>query len=424
MKKVLVITNLHHASPRIPGLVKNLSYFGWEAVVLAPPSKDKYEGKIIETESCKDIFSFWRKRLKNKGFDTEGNLLNQVKEKAEGKIKSSLVDFFFGFYRTFFAWPDEEKKWKKVAVKKVEEVLNKEKFDLVLSSSSPATSHLVAKEIKKKHGIPWLADLRDLWTQNHDYPYPFFRKFFERKLEKKTLVSADALITVSEPLAEKLRNLHKKKAVYTILNGFSLEKINDPPVNLDNEFTITYTGQVYPARRDPLDLLTALSELLEEKKIKNFKLKFFGPENVWLEKKIEEKKLAGFAEQCGKLSRGDSIKEQRRSQLLLLLNWRGKRSAGVYTGKIFEYLAARRPILALGGEKGPENVIKNLVEETKTGFFANEVEDIKEIIIDLYNQYKRKGKIDYEGDWNKVKEYSQYNMAGKFSQAFNNHTLR
>ena len=89
------------------------------------------------------------------------------------------------------------------------EILRKENIAAVISSSPPVTSHLIGGELKAEHEIPWIADIRDLWSQNHNYRYSPLRRALDRRLELKTLSKADALVTVSEPWAEKLRNLHK-----------------------------------------------------------------------------------------------------------------------------------------------------------------------------------------------------------------------
>ena len=98
-------------------------------------------------------------------------------------------------------------------------------------------------------------------------------------------------------------------------------------------------------------------------------------------------------------------------------NWEDKTQKGAYTGKIFEYLAARRPILAIGGQRG--DVVERLLLETKAGVFVPEIADIKNYLKDLYLEYQKEGKVIYRGDWAEISKYSQREMARKFTEVLN-----
>jgi len=425
MKKILVIANLHHASPRIPGILSNLPD-DFHPVVVTPPLKNDRKGflllseafkkkvKIAETLYYGDIFERWRKVFRVFGFSSKESMLEQAK--SGGAARGRFVDFLFKFYLTVFAYPDEEKKWKKPALESTSKLLNKEKFDIILSSSSPVTTHIVAKILKKKYKLPWVADLRDLWSQNCNYPYFGFRKLFDKKIETETLRYADALITVSAPMAEQLKGLYKDKKVFVVTNGFEPEIVNIPPAPLSKKFTITYTGQIYDGGRDPEKILICLRELIDEKEINpiDLELNFYGPKKNWLDKKIADYQLSEIAKQYGVISRKKAIKKQRESQILLKFNWEKPSHKGAYSGKIFEYLAARRPILATGGFSG--DVTEELLKKTKAGIFAPTKEDIKRALKNFYSQYKKYGKVLYNGDLEEVSKYNYKEIAKKFSE--------
>jgi hypothetical protein len=419
MKKVLIIANLFHASPRIPGLAKYIPEFNWEPVVLTVSFPENFNFKKVETSYSGDIFSFWRKILKFSGFKEKESFLNQVKEKFGITSKKSFIDILFNFYRTIFAYPDEEKGWRKPAIMLASQLLKKEKFDAIISSSSPVTAHLIAYELKKNFHLPWIADLRDLWTQNHNYPYFFFRKFFERKLELKTLGLADALITVSISFMEELRKLHQKENICTITNGFDPEKVNDPPSKLIPKFVITYTGQIYPEKQDPLKILFAIKNLISKKLINpsEIEVRFFGPRQYFLEKEIEKHNLFDIFKQYGQVPREISLRKQWESQILLLLNWEDMKEKGVIPGKIFEYLAARRPILATGGYGDDE--VEKILKETNAGIYCKRVEDIEIALRNFYLEYKENGFVSFLGDWQKIQNYSQREMAKRFAEILN-----
>lgn len=431
MKKVLIVANLFHASPRIPGIATYLPEFGWEARILTPPVDEKAKKnlglsqkffervKIIEAPYKGDIFWFWRRIFRVFGFKTTKSITEQLKEIMGISQKNSFIDILLNWYQTIFAYPDTEKTWKKPAIEIGDKLLKRNRFHAILSSSPFPTSHLVAFELKKKFNTIWVADLRDLWTQNHNYPYPWLRKMFEQKLELKVLSLADFLVTVSQPWAEELKKLHKRNSIEFISNGFDPEYVNEPPVELTKKFTITYTGQIYSKKQDPLKILLALKELVSENSINSndIEVRFYGPEYFWLAKKIEECKLSNIVKQYGKIPREISLKKQWESQLLLFFNWEDPKEKGVYTGKIFEYLAAKRPILAIGGFGG--DVVEELLKKTKAGVYCQKVEDIKNTIKNFYWEYKNSGKVAYRGIWKEIQKYSFRELAKKYAEILN-----
>ena len=427
MKKVLIITNLFHASPRIPGLVKYLPEFGWQPIILTthigenpesrfgPPNDFKNNNRVIETD-CPPVLNFWRKML---GLNQSEDIGLQAKTRLDITSEKSVYPFLSRIYKKsegIIKYPDAEKGWKSFAIRAGDDLLQKEDIDAMISSSSPVTSHIIAKKLKNKHKIPWIADLRDLWTQNHNYPYGNIRKFFEQNLELKTLQSADALVTVSSPWAEELRTLNQGKKIYTITNGFDPDSMSTGLIDLTPKFTITHTGQIYTGRQDPSKLLVALHDLISDGTMNpcDVEVRFYGPDNEVLAKEIEEYGLLDLVRQYGTVPRKISFEKQRRSQLLLLLNWEEQQEKGVYPLKVFEYLSAQIPILATGGFG--DDVVRELLDETNAGIYASSVEDIKDTLKELYGEYKQNGKLSYNGDMEKINKYSYREMARKFAE--------
>lgn len=426
MRKVLIITNLFHASPRIPGLSKYLREFGWEPVILCtplgknsqsrlgPPNDFAEKFRVIEV-NYPDTIGKIKKML---GFrEGEGSRI-QIEKKLGGEKKSllrALLRKIIILGATFLAYPDETRFWRKPATKKAMELLGSEHFDAILSSSSPATSHRIAQAAAKESGLPWVADLRDLWTQNHNYLYPKLRKRIEEKLEWRTLKDADAMTTVSDALAEELKSRFHLDQTYNIPNGFDPEMVNDPPAPLAEKFTITYTGSIYVGKQDPKKVLKALRELIDEQSIdpKIVELRFYGAKQGWLQDDIERFLLRDTAIQHGPISRPESFLRQRESQVLLVFGWEDPYKIGVFPIKAFEYMAARRPILATGGT--PEEKFKLMLEETGTGLHGIEIERIKEIILTYYAKYLNNGSVPFLGIQEEIDHYSYRAMAKKFA---------
>jgi hypothetical protein len=411
LKKVLIIAHLFHASPRIPGLAKYLLEFGWQPIILTTPLGENPNSRFGPPNDFKE---------KNRVIETYGYSSPYGKKRLTSKKYSRVrpfLKFLYKYYREIAHYPDSEKGWKPFAIKAGDELLQNEDIDAMISSSSPVTCHIIASELKERHKIPWIADFRDLWTQNHNYPYSRLRKMFEKKLELKTLSTANALVTVSPLWTEKLKMLHEGKRAYTITNGFDPEKMSDGKANLTSKFTITYTGQIY-TKQDPSKLLIPLKELISQQIIdsNDVEVRFYGPENGALKGKIEETQLSAIVRQYGSIAREASFEKQRESQLLLLFKWEDPEQRGWHSGKIFEYLAARRPILATGGA---DDVITELLKETSAGTDAQTAGDVKDALKKSYAEYKQKGRVNHQGNIEEINEYSYREVARKFAQIFN-----
>jgi len=425
MKKVMIIADLFQASPRVPGLAKYLPEFGWQPILLATPLGEDPDSKFGPPNDFKKK----NRVIESSGYVSRQDVALNTKERLNLSSKKSyqylrpIFRFLYKRYSEIINYPDSEKGWKPFALEAGEDLLNKESVDAVISSYSPGTAHLIAHEIKNKYKLPWIADFRDLWTQNHNYRHSIIRKMFERRLELKTLSTADVLVTTSQPWAEKLRTFHKKNT-YPIPNGYDPEIISSKKTNLTSNFTITYTGQIYKEKQNPTKLLTALRNLLDKNTLdpKIVEVRFYGPFNQMLHEKTEEYGLSDIVNQYGIVSRQFSFEKQRESQLLLLLNWDDPYEKGVYTGKIFEYLAGKRPILVTGGFAG--DVVEELLKETNSGLCCVTGEKIEEALSGLYREFKLRGEVTYKGNIEKVYKYSYREMARKFADILDNLTKR
>lgn len=425
MKQILIITynfppRSGVGSVRLEGLAKYLPEFGWKPIILTAtlPGEPDPRYEVIQTPYNDNLRFLKRKselelneidQKQTRGFFFKRFLTNQN--------LSKLKLFTLRFIYDILAYPDEFKGWYRSAVNSANELIKEKTIHAMISSFKPATSHIIASKIKGTWHIPWIADFRDLWTQNynyHDY-HTIIRKSFERHLELKTLSRADALTTVSEPLVDALRKLHPNKPVYEIPNGFDPLEISTISSNeLTNDFTITYTGTLHGCKMDPSPLFKAISELISEGCLNpsDLKIRFYGIPERCLEVLTERYGVREIVKQYGYVSREESLKRQRESQILLLLNWSHIEGHGVYTGKLFEYLAAQRPILYLGKSGG---VIEKILNETGAGVYAPTADEIKGHIRNCYSEYKSKGLVYYKGERTKIDKYSHREMARKFS---------
>ena len=147
------------------------------------------------------------------------------------------------------------------------------------------------------------------------------------------------LATVSSPLATRLGEFHANKKVDVITCGFDPDEAGS--TNLTDKFTITYTGNIYPGKQDPEIFFKAITELIADGDIDrdDIEIRFYGSELGWVQQQISAYNLADIAKQHGFISYRLSLVKQKESQVLLLLDWMDREEHGIYTGKIFDYLA-------------------------------------------------------------------------------------
>lgn len=415
MKHLLVIANLHHASPRIPGLTAALPELGWEVTVVTPPlGADAATVLGFPSGFAKvhltlapyrgDVFWVWRHIFRLLGFDLRESLTEQIKQFAGVKKRRSFVDELMCAYQTFFAYPDTERTWRRAGLRAAKDALATGTFDAILSSSPFPTSHIIASQLKRETGLPWVADFRDTWTDNPVYDFPTIRAWLERRLEIRTISFASTLIAVSESYAEQLKRTHGRD-VTVIPNGFTFQPtLEDIP--LSKRFRITYTGTIYTEKQDPEKFLVALAQLIANGEIdsSDVEVVFFGRKDQWLASRIAEHRLGGVVNQRGTVPRMDAVAEQRKSQLLLFLNWEDERNKGLSHLKLYEYLASGRPILATGGYWN--DPARSILMHTNTGYFAPTIEDIKDALSKAYRQYRDNGRVSYMGLPDAIDEYS------------------
>lgn len=425
-KKVLVVTYRFppQQSPgavRFMGLGKYLPEFGWTPVFLTPalPGEPKGDYNVVETVLPKRRTELVKEKIGLAPKDSfQEQMRGQLGDTSDdpGPVNSNRsidpVGWVSRNAKSIITYPDNLVTWKPYATEAGKEVLRTQDIDAIISGSKPETGHLIGKELQEFSGLPWIADFRDLWSQNHYHKYGQLRQWMDKRVEKKTLKNADALVSVSEPLSKKLSKLHDKKA-YAIPNGFDLDEFGRR--ELTSDFTITYTGQFYRGKRDPELLFTATSELIEEGKIdrENIRVRIYGEKENWIKKLSQNYDLNEVVVQKGRIPRDEVLKKQKESQILLLLQWNHPDENGIYPAKVFEYLAANRPTLAIGGPS--DSVISNLLSETNAGWHTNEKESVREILINSYKEYKEDGYVDYEANMEVVENYSQKKMCERFA---------
>lgn len=430
MKKILMVLHVYPPCSAIGALrnvkfAKYLPKYGWEPIVITRywndetyPLEEPPGIKVFRTK-YHDRLGIFRRR--NRGNNIKKERINSKFFIQDSKMKKAREDIrskIAFLINEIFAYPDEQIGWKNFVLLVGRKVIKEERPNVIFSSSSPVTSHIIASQLSKEFHIPWVADFRDLWTQNHYTNHVFVRKIIERRLEKNTLKNADRLLAVSEPLAEKLEFLHNKKAI-VITNGFDLDDYSKSPPPLTQFFSTTYTGAIYKGKRDPSHLFAAIKELLEDKIIEEdkFCVRFFGPGGEYIRQLAATYNIQNVIHCEGVVPYKNSIRAQRESTILLLLNWCCLEEEGVYTGKIFEYLGAQRPILAIPKNNG---VVDELLMKTNAGVVAGTKEEVKKVLKKWYIYFKENGTLPYKGEKDVIMQYTRERKAKELADVLDN----
>ncbi len=277
-------------------------------------------------------------------------------------------------------------RWRTAAADSAKALANR--VDVVISTFGPAAGHLIACDMKRENpGLRWIADYRDLWSQNID-PKLFPQEHaVAHRLETETVGRfADMITAVSEDMVSQLHALTAKPTVL-IPNGFDLDegllrtRLAQPRKPVSKPLKIVYTGMLYDGERDPEPLLMALTGLHAEGRIglNDVSVIFYGARIDRARRLAERPEYAPFIRIIGHVPREEALEAQGSADLLLLLGSPDPKARGVLTGKVFEYLSSGTPILCLGSLK--EYELPKLLAATGTGISLEQnIDNIKKLI--------------------------------------------
>jgi hypothetical protein len=426
-KSVLVIADLYHSSPRIPVLAKYLKERGWNASIITPSITDlaHFNAPAMKDLEGIPIFqvgepSIYESRKQKSRVAGRAHLLKGIQEKLDptgtGGFRE-LTDRLYWKAYGIFNYPDPQKGWRMPGTEVALKIASGAKFDAVLSSSSPVTAHFIARAVSQELAIPWIAEFRDLWSQNHNTPFGPFMRWYTRRLEMTTLKNANAIVTVSPLWAKDLSKLHGKR-VDCLTNGFDPQYYSPCP-KLPGKFVITYTGQIYWGKQNPSLVLEAISSLVSEGSIKreSIELRFFGPKDKRLDVLVENFELTGIVRQFGVVPREESIARQCESGAVLLLAWDDPTQPGWVPLKLVEYLGCCNPILATGGSH--DSIIAEILRKTSTGVLCSNRKETRETLLLWYDAYFSERWPVVRRNANEVRRYDFSEIARDYASLLN-----
>ncbi|APG59451.1 glycosyltransferase family 4 protein [Christiangramia salexigens] len=421
MEKVLIIT-YYWPPAGGPGVqrwlkfVKYLRDFDIEPVIYIPenpsyPIVDKtfasevpedlkiFKKPIFEPYAIAEIFS------KKDSETISSGIINR-------EDNQSFIQKLMLYIRGNFFIPDARKFWIKPSVKYLQEELKNNTYKAIITTGPPHSLHLIGLKLKETLNIKWIADFRDPWTNIGYHSKLKLSESSQKKhieLERSVLDSADHIITTSFTTKDEFTG-KTSKPITVITNGFESE--NYGKVQLNNGFQFSHVGSLLSGR-NPENLWKAFGELISENK--NFKEKFelnlVGKVSQEVVNSIKSNGLESNLNFKSYVSHNEAIKIQRQSTVLLLIEINSVETRGIIPGKIFEYLASRRPVLAVGPKKWDASQI---LKESDAGevFLYDDVERIKSYILDLFHLFENGKNMENTAD---ISRFHRKNLTGKLA---------
>ncbi|MDP6922301.1 MAG: glycosyltransferase, partial [Lutibacter sp.] len=329
----------------------------------------------------------------------------------------SLFQRFLQYLRGNFFIPDARKYWVKPSLHCLLKYLADRPVDLVISTGPPHSVHLIALGLKKRLGLPWMADFRDPMTDlfyNQDLLLSKASKKKLKKYEVAILQQADEVITVGHTLKRSFEQYARKVSV--VSNGY-----DDAPckeVALDRAFTLSHIG-LLPHQSNPTMLWKVLKSLIDENPAMatDLQINLVGNVSAAVRADIASYGLQQQTVFTGYVPHEQVVAIQRSSQVLVLLLPRVAGAEGIITGKLFEYLRAQRPILAIAPKKGD---VFQIIEDTQAGVVIDfeEPDRLKKSIVALYEAY-RAGTLTIRPK--NIAPYHRKALTGKLSALIHEH---
>lgn len=433
MKRVLVIT--YYWPPTggsgVQRWVKFARYLpseGWQPVIYTPENPEQLavdhslekeipeEAEIIKTHIT-EPYELYKKFLRRSGHGKEAVEVNPVN--AQNK---SLAQKVAMWVRGNFFRPDPRCMWIRPSVKYLKKYLEEHPVDLIVSTGPPQSMHLIGRRLAKETGLPWIADFRDPWTKIFYFKHLSMTRATERwhhKMEKKVLDDATVVVAVS-PLVQKEFQEVTKTPVELITNGF--DESDYPETNAsesaggpDKDFTVTHTG-LFAADGNPTVLWDVLAEKCAEDSDfrKHLKIKLIGKTDIQIIRSIEDSGLKENLIDLGYQPHEVAVDEQRKASLLILPLRKEPEYKAVLPGKLFEYIASRRPVLGIGQ---PDGAMAMIMDSTKTGTVLdwNDREAVGRFI-DLCWCDHCKGTLTVEGT--DISQFTRRNLTRRMAELF------
>jgi glycosyltransferase involved in cell wall biosynthesis len=359
-------------------------------------------------------------------------LLNFYKKTVgKGKVPSTgLVDEpnpnflqkISRFMRGNFFLPDPRIGWNKHAFKQAKQLIEQHNIKVVFTAGPPHSTHLVGLKLKKTFkDLYWVADIHDYWTDIL-YLSKFYRtsiaNFFDKKMESNVLLNANKVMTHCQTAKKILDNKVKKdisEKIHVHTMGFD-EPLFLPkkPSQKQNDFTITFAG-VFPDSYEPLPFIKAMSRLKGEMPTLPMVFNMVGIMSPKIKQQFIDYGLGDILQEKGYMKHSESVKQLGEASVLFLINPKSKNEHIHVPGKLYEYLAAQKPIVSISSSMGES---KDIIDACNAGkhFSREDIDGVFAYLKTLAAQWLENGHVDLETN-NVFMKYSREQEAINLANA-------
>lgn len=401
---------------------KYLPETDWEPVIFTPENPDfDLKDESLEKEVPRQLevikFPIWEpyqlfSKVKGKTKTHPGRLLEQ---KEKGFLEKAAI-----WARANLLIPDPRVFWIKPSVKFLTDLAKSGQFQAIITTGPPHSMHLIGRELKRKTGLPWIADFRDPWSTWEfldTLPMTSFVRKKHRRLEQTVLREANAVLTISPTFQKDLAQIANRR-IYLLTNGFDPADIPadfSPKEKEPGKLHLVYSG-IIDAIRNPIPLMVALKAEFGQSEIQidwtfvgkvSEQVKEYVRQDEWLSNRIH---FAGY------VSHREVFDFYAKADALVLILTDTKNAQGNIPGKLFEYLATGVPVLALGD---PEGDSAKILKDAGAGVVIAHKDTIS-IRTQLRALMDSSSKKPYLTD---LEKYSRQHLSHQLAQILDEHTL-
>jgi glycosyltransferase involved in cell wall biosynthesis len=378
-------------------------------------------------------FYNWRPIIITKKIITPNMSNSDLERELDSKTKImrilSPTTYFDNILRSlhisprWFIFPDEAIGWAVMATFYAIKLIKKEKIKVLYTTASPWSAHIIGLILKKIFKLYWIAEFRDLWTLDPEFDPPsLLHRKLSKRIEYAILRYADKVLVVTEDMKEQIiksYNIPVEKCV-VITNGYDIEDFRRVKSIESQKFEIAFTGSLYSKNFSEImvKFLIALKEVITKNKYSSREIKFTiaGSYPDRITELVKNLELDEFVETKGAISYFESIQVMVNSNVLLLIlpPYENGRNVAL-TQKLFNYLAAGKPILGLV----PDSPARDLIVESMAGIVVDpdNVNSIKNAIEYLYLKF-RDGNLKVDQNWSILKKYDRKVLTQQLAEIF------
>lgn len=282
--------------------------------------------------------------------------------------------------------------WTARAAQRGAAIAAEQPIDLIYSSGPPHSVHIAAAAIKQATGLPWICEQRDLWVGNPFADRPWITETLNKRLSNNALPLATAFVGVTQGTVAELESQYDAPVVLAY-NGLDpvdfagVDSAQEPePLDAD-KLTIVHPGVIYAEKRDPGPLFAAIASLAHDVR-QSIHMIFFHDEYDYI---MDMAKAHGVTDQIEfrpMIPRHEVLALERQADLLLLAHWDDPRGDAIIPGKVFEYIGARRPIIATGS---PNSEVAQIVRKGNFGLSGAAPQEIAAHLIYWLEEKRKAG---------------------------------